>query len=574
MGGTTATTNGTNALVSALALDFSKNAFLGGNFTKASTTAGDISANYGIVWTPSTANWSNLGATYYLNGLTDGSCIAMTLDSSNQRLYVGGSFTRVRDTSNVSLSANRIAYWDLNTSSWSILGTSASNGTNAYVDSLELDTSNNRVYVGGNFTSTSDATTTGLLANYVAYWNVETSRWIQMGGTTATTNGTNALVSALALDFSKNAFLGGNFTKASTTAGDISANYGIIWSPSTTNWRNLGATYYRNGLTDGSCNALALDSNNQQLYVGGSFTTVKDSSNSSLSANRIACWNLNTSSWSGLGTTSSTGNGVDASVNALAFDSVNSALYVGGNFKKMSDANNIDQSANYIAYWDVYSSAWRQLGGTDFSKNGVDASVNALAFDSTNDILYVGGNFLKVYDTSYTLAYPLKCQYLATWNVEFGRWSQIGYSSSSTASLYGLSNLCRALTFDPSNSVIYVGGDHTSIFDSSYISTDASNIAYINLNTGNIYPLGTNAYNGTNSIVNNIKVDTTNNVVYVDGSFTAVYDSSNTSLSTNYIAKYDVSTNTWSRMGSSTSNGLGGMGKALFYHNTNNYLSK
>jgi hypothetical protein len=138
--------------------------------------------------------------------------------------------------------------------------------------------------VGGNFTSTSDATTTGLLANYVAYWNVETSRWIQMGGTTATTNGTNALVSALALDFSKNAFLGGNFTKASTTAGDISANYGIVWTPSTANWSNLGAALYRNGLTDGSCNALALDSSNQRIYVGGSFTTVKYSSNVLLSS--------------------------------------------------------------------------------------------------------------------------------------------------------------------------------------------------------------------------------------------------------------------------------------------------
>jgi hypothetical protein len=570
MGGSTSTTNGTNALVSALALDQSKNAFLGGNFTKASTTAGDTSANYGIVWTPSTANWSNLGVGLYRNGLTDGSCIALSLDSSNQRIYVGGSFTRVRDTSNVSLSANRIAYWDLNTSSWSILGTTASNGTNAYVDSLELDTSNNRVYVGGNFTSTSDATTASQSANYVVYWNIATGRWIQMGGTTATTNGTNTLVSALVLDFSKNAFIGGNFTKASTTAGDTSANYGIVWTPSTANWSNLGATYYRNGLTDGSCNALALDSSNQRLYVGGSFTSVKDTSNISLSTNRIAYWDLNTSAWYGLGTTDASKNGVDASVNALAFDSSANRLYVGGNFKKMSDSSKIDQSANYVAFWDASNSLWGQLGGTDISKNGVDASVNALAFDSITNILFVGGNFLNAYDSSFTFASPLKSQYLATWNPSTQRWTQIGYSSSSTASLYGLSNICRALASDPSKAIIYVGGDHTTTCDSSNISADASNIAYINLNTGNIYPLGTAAYNGTNSIVNNIKVDTNNNVVYVDGSFTAVYDSSNRDLSANYIAKYDVSTKTWSRMGIRTSNGLGGMGKALFYDNINN----
>ena len=262
------------------------------------------------------------------------------------------------------MSVNRIAYWDLNTSSWLRLGTSASNGTNLQVYSLALDTSNNRLYVGGNFTTTSDATTTGLLANYVAYWNVATSRWTQMGGTTATTNGTNALVSALAFDSSKNAFIGGNFTKTSTTAKDTSANYGIIWTPSTSSWTNLGAELYNNGIRDGSCNALALDSSNQRLYVGGSFTIVNDTSNVSLSANRIAYWNLNTSTWSGLGTTVSANNGTIGQVYSLALDTSNNRLYVGGNFTATNDATTASQIANYIAYWNVATSRWIQMGGS------------------------------------------------------------------------------------------------------------------------------------------------------------------------------------------------------------------
>jgi hypothetical protein len=551
--------------INATDIDTSNNyLYVGGSFSRLYQN----NANYHSIYDINSSTFRIKSKNYGTNGII----YAYAFDSVYNILYVGGDFTTVTDNNDITIDANYVAAWSISKQRWRPFGKNKQNGLNTICNALAVDVDNQVLYVGGNFTKMSDAFNIDQSANYVAKWNISRDTWSKLGASDVSyNNGLNTLCRTLVYDSSnRQLYVGGDFTKVRDGRGvDISANRVAIWKPSTVQWSIMGSAT-QNGINDGSCNALALDSSNQRVYVGGSFTTVKDSSNTSLSANRIAYWNLNTSAWYGLGTTSSTGNGLDSSVNALAFDTSNNRLYVGGNFKKMSDSSKADQSANYVAFWDASNSLWGQLGGTDFSKNGVDASVNALAFDSINNILYVGGNFLKVYDTTFTLASPLKSQYLATWNPSTQRWRQIGYSSSSTASLYGLSNVCRALTYNSFNKLIYVGGDHTSVCDSSNISTDASNIAYVYLTTGSIYPLGTSSYNGTNSIINNIKVDTTNNVVYVDGTFTTVYDSSNRDLSVNYIAKYDISTKTWSRLGSRTSNGLGGMGKALFYDNTNN----
>jgi hypothetical protein len=620
MGGST---NGTNALVSALALDSSKNVFIGGNFTKSSTTSGDTSANYGIVWSPSTSSWTNLGDKYNSNGLVDGSCITMTLDSSNQRLYVGGSFTNVKDFSNTLLSANRIAYWNLNTSRWLGLGTtvSANNGTNAQVNALALDTSNNRVYVGGNFTSTSDATTSLQTANYIAYWNVATTRWTQMGGST---NGTNALVSAIALDPSKNVFVGGNFTKATTTSGDISANYGVIWSPSTTNWTNLGAELYRNGLVDGSCNALALDSTNQRLYVGGSFTRVKDVSNISLSANRIAYWNLNTSRWSGLGTTDISKNGLSAICRTLNYNANNTTLYVGGDFTRASDSTGFDLSANYIVAWNPTTQIWQPLGsayrnvnnglnnaaytistapnnqvfvggtftggydmsGSITSNYGLiwnpssykwskfggysnifnDGSINALAIDSSSTKLFIGGNFTRMSDNSGN-GYSIND--LAIWNINSKTLSAMG-----SFNLNGLNFYPNIFAMDTNNNVLYMGGNFTAAYNASNSSSSifAMYVIGYDITNNKWIQLGNEALNGVNGEVTSLTIDSVNNILYVGGNYTGVFDSRNGYQGANYIAAYNITTKTWGRLGSSTSNGINTAPNSIVFNSRNKKL--
>jgi hypothetical protein len=107
----------------------------------------------------------------------------------------------------------------------------------------------------------------------------------------------------------------------------------------------------------------------------------------------VASWNSSTQRWRRLGTIAS--NGLDGSCNAMVLDSSNNRLYVGGNFKKANDTLNTDLSVNCVAYWDITNSLWKTLGGTTRTTNGLDGSCNALAFDSSNNRLYVGGNFRK-----------------------------------------------------------------------------------------------------------------------------------------------------------------------------------
>jgi hypothetical protein len=399
--------------------------------------------------------------------------------------------------------------------------------------------------VGGNFTSTSDATTASQSANYVVYWDVSNSKWTQMGGST---NGTNSLVTALALDFSKNAFIGGNFTRASTTAGDTYVNNGIIWSPSTSNWAVLGGI--QTGL-DGSCNAFALDSSNSRLYVGGNFKKVSDSSQtSSKSANYIAYWDISNSLWKQLGTTDVSRNGLDNLCNALALDSSNSRLYVGGNFKKVSDASQIDQSANYIAYWDVLNSLWKQLGGTDLSKNGLDGSCNALAYDNSNNRLYVGGSFRKMSDSAQQ---DQSANYVAFWDVSNAIWKQLG---GTTSTRNGTSDVVNALALDASKNV-FVGGKFISVNDSAYQTYLANYNAFWSPSTSQWSRLGSIVSNGLSNITGgsvviwNVDIDTSNSILY--GVFNptnttgyAYYDASNTSgLAGKSLCAWDIKNQCW-----------------------------
>jgi hypothetical protein len=99
---------------------------------------------------------------------------ALALDSSNQVVYVGGTFGYVSDISNtVALYAKQVAKWNLGTSTWSQFGNTTYNGTNNFVYALALDSSNQALYVGGDFTTVQDVSNTiALSAKYVAKWAI------------------------------------------------------------------------------------------------------------------------------------------------------------------------------------------------------------------------------------------------------------------------------------------------------------------------------------------------------------------------------------------------------------------
>jgi len=555
------TSNGVSGYyVNSMSIDNSCNLYVGYyNGTEVYDASGTFLANQIAVWKPTTQRWARLGV-LNSNGL-DGSCNAIAVDSSNNRIYVGGNFKKANDSTNTDLSVNCVAYWDITNSVWKTLGgtTRTTNGLDGSCNALAFDSSNNRLYVGGNFRKVSDLSKADQSANYVAFWDASNSLWGQMGGSTTTTNGFDGSVNALALDSNRNVFIGGNFTKASLSSGDISANKGIIWTPSTSKWTNLGAGLYQNGVIDLSVNALALDETNQRVYVGGSFSRVRDSSNASIIANRIAYFSLNTSSWNALGSnTDPSKNGLDGSCNALAFDQTNKRLYVGGNFRKVHDTSKIDQSANYVAFWDVSNSLWGQMGGSTTTTNGFDGSVNAIALDSNKNV-FVGGTFTKASvstgDTSANNG--------VIWNPTTSKWTNIGVDRNRNGFVDGSVN---ALALDQTNQRLYVGGSFTRANDSSNSNLSTTNVAYWDVKNSIWYGLGTtdSSKNGLNAICRTLNYNTSNTTLYAGGDFTTARDSTGYDLSANRIASWNPSTGVWTPFGSAFRNANNGLNNSVY----------
>jgi hypothetical protein len=106
------------------------------------------------------------------------------------------------------------------------------------------------------------------------------------------------------------------------------------------------------------------------LYVGGTFTTVSDSTQLNASANRVAKWSTTSSVWTPLG--SAAQNGTDSTVTALAV--LGTDLYVRGSFSSVSSSTQGSALARQIAKWSTTSSTWTPLGSATQKPHGAQCA--------------------------------------------------------------------------------------------------------------------------------------------------------------------------------------------------------
>jgi len=538
----TGSSNGVSGDVFALAV-VGNEVVVGGDFT----SAGGVSANRVARFNTQTNTWSSLG-TGSSNGVDGGGVEALAVVGNE--VFVGGGFTSAGG-----VSANRVARFNTQTNTWSTLGTGSSNGVNGpFVYALAVV--GNEVYVGGLFTSAG-----GVNANFVARFNTLTNTWSSLG--TGSSNGVNGGVAALAV-VGNEVFVGGLFTSAGgvsanrvarfntqtntwsslgtgssngvngpfvfalavvgnevfvgglfTSAGGVSANYVARFNTQTNTWSTLG-TGSSNGVNGPFVFALAVVGN--EVYVGGVFTQA-----GGVSANRVARFNTLTNTWSTLGTGSS--NGVNGDVFALAV--VGNEVVVGGGFTSAGGV-----SANDVARFNTLTNTWSTLGTG--SSNGVNGDVFALAV--VGNEVYVGGVF--------TQAGGVSANNVARFNTQTNTWSTLGTGSSN-----GVNGEVRALAV--SGNEVYVGGFFTSAGGVS-----ANNVARFNTQTNTWSTLGTGSSNGVNGEVRALAVS--GNEVYVGGAFTSAGG-----VSANNVARFNTQTNTWSTLGTGSSNGVNGEVRAL-----------
>lgn len=126
--------------------------------------------------------------------------------------------------------------------------------------------------------------------------------------------------------------------------------------------------------------AMNIDTINQKIYVGGSFTAF----NGYTTENRLTRLNMNGS----LDTSFYIGTGFDGAVYTLSLDAINQRLYVGGAFEKFNDI----YQGNLVRL--------RMDGERDTIFNngmgaGFDDSIWALKLDTINQKLYVSGAFTR-----------------------------------------------------------------------------------------------------------------------------------------------------------------------------------
>jgi len=550
--------------------------------------------------TAQTAAWKeNFTLAGLSNSLPNYAPVVHAIAETADAFYYGGTFSAVGTTS-----ANNIVRVDKTTGVASPLGSPTQNGVGAASQAVyAIAVIGTDLYVGGDFSTARSATQSSITTNTIAKWDTVNNTWAPLGS--AGQNGTPSTVRALAVMGSK-LYAGGDFsTVSSSTQSNISARRVALWDPATSTWAPLGSAS-QNGASN-RIGALAVIGSD--LYVGGSLTTVSDSSQANISANYVAKWDSSANTWSPLG--SATQNGTDGQ-ETFCLAVMNGELYVGGWFSNVKSSSQANFSANQVAKWNPTAATWSRLGSS--SQNGAPSFVRAMAVSGTD--LYAGGNFTTVNSATQS---NLAAKYVAKWSSTANTWSALGSGTANGVNNFVFSMAASGTDVHVGGTFTAAGGDFATnlakwsttnstwtqqfatagdgvggglvaanitvlldagdiVYAGGHFTTAGgvavNNIAAWNKTTRTWSALGSPAQNGTRldsaTYVRALALIGTD--LYVTGNFTTVSSSSQDAISANNIAKWNTVTRTWSPLGTASLNGLNNAGQSLLVVGTDLYV--
>lgn len=274
-----------------------------------------------------------------------------SLQKVNSDLYIGGYFTEADDQ----LFSN-IIRWNTQTSTFNKLSDGSSE-LGVYDGHLfSIAQNNNKIYVGGNFSIVG-----GTKASNIAL--LEDESWHSLN------EGINGVIYTICAD-SSNVYVGGSFGEAGTTT----AYHIARWNGN--EWSSIGIGV--GGVSNPSVNVIKKKDN--YLYVGGHFAIVGDSTNSNLTANSIARFNLLNDTWQNISNGVELFPGTPGYVNDIEFDG--DSMYVGGQFYSV-DNRSVNSLVMFI------NNNWVFVG------DSIDNGVNGIVYTIKNieGSLYIGGEF-------------------------------------------------------------------------------------------------------------------------------------------------------------------------------------
>ena len=197
---------------------------------------------------------------------------------------------------------------------------------------------------------------------------------------------------------------------------------------------------------NGAINALAFSPDGADLWIGGAFTVIDFGA--SITANRIVRYNIAGQSANTYG--AGAGGGVNGTVTSIAIRgtrtisaSYNYDVFIGGAFTATTGGVTV----NRIARIDKTANAWLAFG----TGSGMNAQVNALAYNDQQDRLYIGGAFTTS-QGGVANVFTYICY--------------INYSAlATTVAFYtGFNNTVNCIYANPVNNSVWVGGTFTQLF--------------------------------------------------------------------------------------------------------------
>lgn len=337
-------------------------------------------------------------------------------------------------------------------------------------------------------------------------------------------------------------YVGGTFT----TIGGLKARGIARYNMQTGVWSTLGNDNVANGNgVNGLVAAIAVVGN--ELYIGGSFTRGYNSSSSNVSANCIAKFNMTSKAWIPLGADSGpTGNGFDGDVGTIVV--LNGSVYMGGTFKHAHVSNGNDVLTNGVARWT--GSTWAALGKgtTTDTSSGVVSDLAVIG----NDV-YVGGNFTGVTNSNDT---KLGVGYIARWNTVSNTWATVGTGVG--AANNGVDGEVHALATNGTD--LFVGGAFGQAVNSGSSKLLANNLAKWNGTTWGV--VGSSATAMGNGVENTVWELTYNaGLLYVGGEFIGGM-TNGAKTSANGIARWDGAN--WAALGSNMGSGGNGVNFTVY----------
>jgi hypothetical protein len=524
--------NGTNGTVFTIIKDTSSLLYVGGSFNSTDYTGINLptSNKFYNLATWDGSNWGFIGSSLQQNG-TNNIVHALFYESSSNRLYVGGDFTSVDYTVLFTpLAANYIAYW--NYTSWFTISQSFGNGTNSSVNAI-TGNSVDKIFIGGNFTLVEyDGGTNGISANYIVTWNQGTNAWEPLNDGGNPGNGLNGIVNTLYYD-NDILYIGGLFTLAYLDfLPPVQLTKGpyynsVKWFVSANTWQYIGVSQLINGV-NGQVFSIFYDNVQFYTFMGGNLSLAGyDGANGFTEVNNITFFDGG-AKWNQL-VYNNYDIGVDRDVFALTV--IGNDIYVGGNFTITGPNYSQFNVCNYIAKWSTINEVWYPLicDTSAIGEIGMSGPVRALATNGT--LLFVGGEFTNNGGTSQSTSGSINLNYIGIWNPTLETWTQIITNPN-----IGLDNFVLGLSYRTPYDILYLSGDFTA---SNGGAIQLAHIAQFNLSDigtqiGFKQIIDSNGNYGTNA-----KTNTILNVyprIYFGGEFTSNFPSG--SVSMNYLGYY------------------------------------